>query len=240
MRDAREDRRVGDLVAVQMQDRQHRAVGRRVQEFVAVPRGRERPGFGLAVADHAGRDQVGIVEDRAIGMRQRIAEFTAFMNRTRRFGCSMARDAARKAELAEQPAHAVLRLRHARIKLAVGAFEPGVGDHAGAAMARAADIDDIEVARLDDPVEVGIDEIEPRRRAQMAEQPRFDVGAFERLFEKRVVEQVDLSDRQVIRRPPPPVDQFELDRDNGPAISVSSCAAIRSLPQSPANGRRPR
>ena len=60
--DAREDRRVGDLVAVEVQDRQHRAVAHRVEELVRVPRRRERPGLGLAVADDAGDDQVGVVE----------------------------------------------------------------------------------------------------------------------------------------------------------------------------------
>jgi hypothetical protein len=35
---ARGDGRVGDLVAVEVQDRQHRAVGDRVEELVGVPR----------------------------------------------------------------------------------------------------------------------------------------------------------------------------------------------------------
>ena len=51
--DAREDRRVGDLVAVEVQDRQHGAVACRVEELVRVPAGRQRPGLRLAVADDA-------------------------------------------------------------------------------------------------------------------------------------------------------------------------------------------
>ena len=35
--DARQDGRVGDLVAIQVQDRQHRAIARRVEEFVRMP-----------------------------------------------------------------------------------------------------------------------------------------------------------------------------------------------------------
>ena len=53
---AREDGGVRDLVAVQMQNGQNSAIVDGVQEFVRVPTGRERPGFGFAVADHAAGD----------------------------------------------------------------------------------------------------------------------------------------------------------------------------------------
>ena len=46
-------RRVRDLPAVEVEDRQHRAVRRRVQERVQVPARGERARLGLAVADHA-------------------------------------------------------------------------------------------------------------------------------------------------------------------------------------------
>jgi hypothetical protein len=62
--DAGEDGGVGDLVAVEVQDGQHRAVGDRVEELVAVPGGGQRAGLRLAVAHHAGGDQVGVVERR--------------------------------------------------------------------------------------------------------------------------------------------------------------------------------
>ena len=57
-RDAREHRRVGDLVAVEVQDRQHRAVARRVQELVECQLAASGPGLRLAVADDAADDQV--------------------------------------------------------------------------------------------------------------------------------------------------------------------------------------
>ena len=53
--DAREHRRAGDLVAVQMQDRQHRAVARRIQKLVRMPARRERAGLRFAIADDAAR-----------------------------------------------------------------------------------------------------------------------------------------------------------------------------------------
>ena len=55
--DPRQQGRVGDLVAVQVQDRQHGAVVHRIEELVRMPGGRQRPGLGLAVADDAGDDQ---------------------------------------------------------------------------------------------------------------------------------------------------------------------------------------
>ena len=51
----REHRRIGDLVAVEVQDRQHRAVARRIEKLVGMPGGGERAGFGLAVADRRRR-----------------------------------------------------------------------------------------------------------------------------------------------------------------------------------------
>jgi hypothetical protein len=57
---------IGDLVAVEVEDRQDRAVGDRVKELVGVPARRERPRLRFAVADHAGDDQVGVVEGRPV------------------------------------------------------------------------------------------------------------------------------------------------------------------------------
>ena len=145
-------------------------------------------------------------------MRQGVAELTALVDRPRRLGRGVARDPARKAELLEQSPHPVLVLRDVRIDLAVGAFEPSVGDHPGTAMAGAADVDHVEAARLDDAIEVHVDEIEAGCRPPVAEQPRLDVGAFQRPFEQWIVEEIDLADRQIICRPPPRVDQVQFRR----------------------------
>ncbi len=57
-----------DLVTVQMEDRQDGPVADRIQELVRMPGGRKRAGLGLAVADHAGDDQVRVVECGAVGV----------------------------------------------------------------------------------------------------------------------------------------------------------------------------
>ena len=94
--DARQHAGIGDLVAVQMQDRQHRAIGAGIQKFVGMPTGRQRTGLRFAVADDAGDDQIRVVEGRSVGVRERVAQFAAFVNRARRFRRDVAGNAAGK------------------------------------------------------------------------------------------------------------------------------------------------
>ncbi len=107
MRNAREHRRVGDLVSVQMQNRQHCAIRRGIEKFVRVPACGQRSGLGFAIAHHAGHNEVWIVEGRAIRVHQRVAQLAAFMNRSRRLRRDVAGNAVRPAELAEEPLDAV-------------------------------------------------------------------------------------------------------------------------------------
>ena len=62
---------------------------------------------------------------------------------------------------------------------------------------------------LDDVVEMDVDEIQPRRGAPLPEQPRLDVFPAQRFAQQRIVEQVDLADREVVRRAPIAVKQGE-------------------------------
>ena len=78
----------------------------------------QRAGFRFAVADDAADEQIGIVEDRAVGVQQRIAEFAAFVDGAGRFGRDVAGNAAGKGELLEQPLHALGVLRDVGIELA--------------------------------------------------------------------------------------------------------------------------
>ena len=170
------------------------------------------PGLRLAVADDRADEQVRVVERRAVGVRERVAELAALVDRARRLGRDVAGDAARERELAEQLAHALLVAGDGRVDLAVGPLEVGVGDDAGPAVAGADDVDRVEVPAPDDAVHVRVDQVEARRRAPVAEQARLDVLGQERLPEQRVVEQVDLADREVVGGAPVGVDQPELIR----------------------------
>ncbi len=62
MLDAGQDSRIADLVAIEMQDRQHSPIGNRVKKFVGLPCGCQRTRFRFTVANDTGNDQIGIVE----------------------------------------------------------------------------------------------------------------------------------------------------------------------------------
>ena len=183
---AAEHRRSADLVAVEVEDRQHRAVAVRVEEAHALPRALERTRLGFAVADHARHDQVGVVERGAEGVHERVAELAAFVDRPRCRRAHVARDAARRRELTEEARHAVFVLCDVRVDLGVGALEVHVRDERRSPMARARDVDHVRVALADQPVEVHVDERQPGRCAPVAEQARLHVISRERLAQKRV------------------------------------------------------
>ena len=79
-RNAREHRRIGDLEAVQMQNRQHRAVADGTEKLVRVPGGCQRPCFGLAVTDDTSHNQIRIVKHSTEGVTERVAKLTSLVN----------------------------------------------------------------------------------------------------------------------------------------------------------------
>ena len=216
--DPRQHRGVGNLVAVEVQDRQHGAVAHRVDELVRVPRGRERTGLRLTVADHGCDDQLGVVERGAIGMRKCVTEFPALMDRPRCLGRHVAGNTAGEGELGEQPLHAGLVLGDVRVDLAVRPLQPGCRDRAGTSVPRTHHVHHVQVPRRDRAVQVGIDEVQPGGCSPVAEQPGLDVLGQQRLPQQRVVHQVDLTHRQVVRRAPPGIDVGEFLRVQGPGI----------------------
>src|SRR5476649_1286656 len=106
-----------------MKDGKHRAIARRIEKFVGVPAGSQRSRFSLAVADDATDDQIRIVEGRAIGVSQGIAEFPAFMDGARGFRRNVARYSVRPGELPKQPLQSVPAALDCRIALRVRPFE---------------------------------------------------------------------------------------------------------------------
>ena len=62
---------------------------------------------------------------------------------------------------------------------------------------------------LDRSVQVRVDEIEAGHGAEVAEQPRLHVLRLQRLAQERVVEQVDLPDREVVRGSPVGVEKLD-------------------------------
>ena len=119
-----------------------------------------------------------------------------------RFGRGMAGDSAGERKLFEEAAQTLRVLGDRRVDLGVGALQVGIGDHARAAMAWTADEDRAQVTRHDDAIQVQVDEVEPWRGAPVAEQPRLGVLDSQGLAEERIVEQVDLTNGQVVRSAP--------------------------------------
>ena len=194
--------RPGDLVLVEVEDRQHGAVAGRVEEAHPLPGALQRPGLRLAVADHAGDQQVWVVEGGAEGVDEGVAELAALVDRARRRHADVAGDPARGRELADQAQQPRLVGGDLGVELRVGALEVGVGHHRRPAVAGTGDEEDLLVAAADQPVELGIDEVEAGRGAPVAEQARLDVLGPQRLPQQRVGLQVDLGDGQVVGRLP--------------------------------------
>ena len=91
----------------------------------------QRAGLGLAVAHDAGDDQVRVVERRAKGVAQAVAELAPLVDRAGRLGSDVAGDAARERELLEEFLHPRLVLGDVRVELAVGPLQVHVADQRG-------------------------------------------------------------------------------------------------------------
>ena len=109
--DPRQHCRIGDFIAVEMQDRQHGAVAHRIEKLVGMPARRKRSRLRFAITDDGGHNEVGIVEGRAEGVRKRVTKLAALVDGAGRLRRHVARNPARKRELGEEPLHALHVLR---------------------------------------------------------------------------------------------------------------------------------
>jgi hypothetical protein len=87
----------------------------------------------------------------------------------------VAGDSTRKRELLEEPLHALFVLRDVRVHLGVRPLEIHIRHQCGSAVTGPGDVDNAEVAGVDDAVQMDVDEVQSRRRAPVAEQSRLDV-----------------------------------------------------------------
>src|SRR5260370_41780313 len=93
------------------------------EKLGGMPSGGERSGFGLAIAHDAASHKIGIVEDCAVSMCQRVAQFSAFVYGARRLRSVVPGYASGEGKLLEQFPHSLFVLLNARINLGVCAFE---------------------------------------------------------------------------------------------------------------------
>ena len=73
-------------------------------------------------------------------------------------------------------------------------------------MSGTCDVQHREILGFNDAVEMSVDKIQPRRRPPMAEQARLDMLPFQRLFQQWIVEQINLSDGEIVCRSPVGMD----------------------------------
>ena len=59
---------------------------------------------------------------------------------------------------------------------------------------------------LDDPVQVHVDEVQSRRRSPVTDEARLHVLLLQRLLEQGIVEEIRLTDGEIVRCSPPRVD----------------------------------
>ena len=178
MADSRQQRRIVDLVAVQVQDGQYRAVADGVEEFVDMPRGRQRASFGFAVADHGSNDQVRVVKCGPAGVGQHITQFAALMDGTRRFRGAMATDAAGEGELLEKCQQTFFIQAFFRVDFGIRAFQIDRTQHSRCAVTGAGHENGIQVVFFDGTVHVGVGKRQRRTGPPMAQQTVLDMFGF--------------------------------------------------------------
>src|SRR3974390_3002092 len=179
-----------------MKDRQHGAVAARIEELVDVPGSGERAGFGFAVANDGGYDEFGIVEGRAAGVREDVAEFTAFVDGAGGFRRAVAADASGEGELLEEFFQSFVVLALVGIDLGVGAFEIAGSENAGRAVSGAGHENHVEVVLLDEPIKVDICERQAGAGAPMTEQTVLDVLGAQGFMQQGIVEEVDYAEAE--------------------------------------------
>src|SRR4051812_18398514 len=110
----------------------------------------------------------------------------------------MTGNSARERELLEETFYPGFVLRDFGIYFAVRSLEVGIRDDSRSTVTWPGDIDHVQIVLIDDAIQMRIDEIQARCRAPMSEQTRLDVSEGERLFQQRIVVQINLSDREIV------------------------------------------
>ncbi len=123
--------------------------------------GGQRAGLRLTVTHYAGGDQGRVVHPRRRRRGPGVAQLAALMDGAGGFGGHMAGDAAGEGEPLEELLHAVLVLRDVGVDLGVAAVQPVLRHHGVAAVAGAGEVDHVQIIPLDDPVQMGVDEVLP-------------------------------------------------------------------------------
>src|SRR5262249_42020531 len=108
MSDASEDAWIGNLVPVQVKNRQDCTIRCGIEKLVRVPTGGERASLGFTVTNDGRHDQARIIKGSPVRVTKRVAQFAAFVNGAGRFRGHMTGNAAGKGKLFKQLFHPLL------------------------------------------------------------------------------------------------------------------------------------
>src|SRR5579884_2490178 len=114
----------------------------------------------------------------------------------------MASDTARKRELPEKLTQAGGVFALFGVDLRVNALEICGAEHAWRAMAWSGQEDRVQVVLPDQPVQMNPGECKPRACAPVSEEPVLDVLRTERLFEQRIVPEINHPQRKIVAGAP--------------------------------------
>ncbi len=159
---AGQNRRVSNLIAIEVQNRQYSAITRWVNKFVRVPGSSQGAGFRFTIADHTGDNRLGIIESYAVGMGKAVAQLATLMNRARGFGGAVAADTPREGKLFKEAAHAFGIGGDIGINLAVSTLKVDRCEHPRRTVTRPRHVDNIEIVFADQAIEVNVAEAETR------------------------------------------------------------------------------
>src|SRR3954469_20873259 len=112
-------------------------------------------------------------------MGQDIAQLAAFVDRARCLHADVTGYASGGRKLAEEGPHSLGIAADGRVDLAVGALEVDIGDDRRSAMPWSGQVDCVDIALLDQAIEMDIDQVQTGRGAPVSEQPRLDVLGLE-------------------------------------------------------------
>jgi hypothetical protein len=193
------DRRTGDLVAVDMENRKYGARLRWIEELVAVPRSSEWAALSLTVADDTGDDQFGIVEDGSEGSGERVSKFATLKDCARSPRIRMTRKSARPTEHLDEMCRALFIELELGIVVMKRALGEEIGDDGRRSMARSSDKHHVEMMSLDEIIEMCVDEVESRNRSPVSKNSILDIILLELISKKTVLLEIELGRAEVVR-----------------------------------------
>ncbi len=201
--------RTGELVAIQVQDGEHRTGGTGVQVLVGMPGCRQRASFGLPVTYDTGHNQIQIVERCPVGVRKAVTQLATFVDHARGSRKQVAGHPVGPGKLAFETPQAGYVEGEIRIVFAQGSFQIQVGKNSRRAVPRPDDEQDRGICILYQTVQVGVDQVQPGLSPPMAEQAGLDVLGRERLLQEGIFLQIELGCTQIVSCTPIGVKLFQ-------------------------------